>query len=432
MHTCIPMIDKLYQHYLQYPVICTDTRKITDGCIFFALKGPNFNANSFAKEALEKGASLCVVDESEYAINDQYLLVEDALQALQDLAKRHRVSLKIPVIGLTGSNGKTTTKELLTVALSPKYNVLATKGNLNNHIGVPLTILSIKPEHELAIIEMGANHVGEIAMLCGIANPTHGLITNIGKAHLEGFGGIEGVIRGKSELYHHLIQNDGVVWINSSNEILSNMAKRFKNPLFYPKKGDYYEAEFIEANPNIIFKTEDGNTVTTHLIGKYNFENIAVALCAAKYFEVPADLANRAVADYNPENNRSQVLKQGSNTIILDAYNANPTSMASALENLSKMDSSNKVVILGDMKELGEDSIKEHESLGIVLSQYNFENVFLCGEEMRAAASKYPNANHALTREALLEMLKDSSLKNALILIKGSRSMGLEETLKVL
>lgn len=432
MHTCIPMIDKLYKHYLQYPVICTDTRKITEGCIFFALKGPNFNANSFAKEALEKGASLCVVDESEYAISDKYLLAEDTLQALQDLAKKHRAALKIPVIGLTGSNGKTTTKELLTVALSPKYNVLATKGNLNNHIGVPLTILSIRPEHELAIIEMGANHVGEIAMLCGIANPTHGLITNIGKAHLEGFGGIEGVIRGKSELYHHLIQNDGVVWINSSNEILSNMAKRFKSPLFYPNEGDYYQAEFIEANPNIIFKTEDGTKVSTHLIGKYNFENIAVALCAAKYFEVPAELANKAVADYNPENNRSQVLNQGSNTIILDAYNANPTSMASALENISKMDSSNKVVILGDMKELGEDSIKEHISLGTLLSQYQFQNVFLCGEEMRAAASKYPKANHALTRKALLEIIKHSDLKNALILIKGSRSMGLEETLKVL
>jgi UDP-N-acetylmuramoyl-tripeptide--D-alanyl-D-alanine ligase len=432
MHTCIPMIDKLYQHYLQYPVICTDTRKITDGCIFFALKGPNFNANSFAKEALEKGASLCVIDEQEYAINDQYLLVEDVLQALQDLAKRHRASLKIPVIGLTGSNGKTTTKELLTVALSPKYNVLATKGNLNNHIGVPLTILSIKPEHELAIIEMGANHVGEIAMLCGIANPTHGLITNIGKAHLEGFGGIEGVIRGKSELYHHLIQNDGVVWINSNNEILSNMAKRFKNPLFYPKKGDYYEAEFIEANPNIIFKTEDGNTVATHLIGKYNFENIAVALCAAKYFEVPADLANRAVADYNPENNRSQVLKQGSNTIILDAYNANPTSMASALENLSKMDSNNKVVILGDMKELGQDSLNEHMAIGTLLLEYGFENSFLCGEQMKGAADNYPSAKHAGTREELMAILKNSNISNALILIKGSRSMGLEEVLKVL
>ena len=432
MHTCIPMIDKLYQHYLQFPVICTDTRKITEDCIFFALKGPNFNANSLAKEALDKGASLCVIDEQEYAVNDKYLLVEDALKALQDLARMHRAALKIPVIGLTGSNGKTTTKELLTVALSPKYNVLATKGNLNNHIGVPLTILSIRAEHELAIIEMGANHVGEIAMLCSIAKPTHGLITNIGKAHLEGFGGIEGVIRGKSELYHHLIQHDGVVWINSNNEILSNMAKRFKRPLFYPNQGDYYHAEFVEANPNIIFKSEDNTIVTTHLIGKYNFENIAVALCAAKYFEVPEALANNAVANYNPDNNRSQVIKQGSNTIILDAYNANPTSMASALENLSKMDSDNKVVVLGDMKELGSESIKEHESLGALLSQYRFESVFLCGQEMIAAASKCPLAKHALTREALLGMLKANHLSNALILIKGSRSMGLEEALKVL
>lgn len=432
MHTCNPMIEKLYQHYLKFPVICTDTRKITEGCIFFALKGPNFNANSFAKEAIEKGASLCVIDEEEFAISDKYMLFDDALKALQDLAKRHRSSLKIPVIGLTGSNGKTTTKELLTVALSPKYNVLATKGNLNNHIGVPLTLLSINSDHEMAIIEMGANHVGEIAILCDIANPTHGLITNIGKAHLEGFGGIEGVIRGKSELYHHLIQNDGVVWINSNNEILSNMAKRFKNPLFYPNKGDYYEAKFIEANPNIIFESENGSTITTHLIGKYNFENIAVALCAAKYFEVPEDSANKAVAEYNPENNRSQVLKQGSNTIVLDAYNANPTSMASALENLSKMESENKAVILGDMKELGVDSAKEHEVIGNLLSEYQFQHVFLCGADMKAATKAYPTANYAATRDELIPLLKQTKLKDALILIKGSRSMGLEETLKVL
>ena len=432
MHTCIPMIEALYQHYLQHPVICTDTRKITKDCIFFALKGPNFNANSFAKEALEKGASLCVIDEEKYAVSEKYMLFDDVLTALQDLAKRHRSSLKIPIIGLTGSNGKTTTKELLTVALSPKYKVLSTKGNLNNHIGVPLTLLAIKPEHELAIIEMGANHIGEIGMLCSISNPTHGLITNIGKAHLEGFGGIEGVVRGKSELYHHLIQNHGVVWINSNSEVLSNMAKRFKNPLFYPNKGDYYQAKFTEANPNIIFESENGASVTTHLIGRYNFENITAALCVAKYFEVPEELANNAVAQYNPENNRSQMLKQGTNTIILDAYNANPTSMASALENLSKMDSNNKVVILGDMKELGEDSLKEHEAIGDLLSQYKFQIAFLCGDQMKATADAFPQANYALTRDELFGILKNSSIKNALILIKGSRSMGLEETLEVL
>ncbi|HNP20341.1 MAG TPA: UDP-N-acetylmuramoyl-tripeptide--D-alanyl-D-alanine ligase [Fulvivirga sp.] len=426
------MIEALYQRYLQNRTISTDTRTITKGCIFFALKGPNFDANKFAKQALDEGASFCVIDDNAFAIDERCIVVNDTLQTLQDLAKHHRAQLTIPVIGLTGSNGKTTTKELLVAALSPKYKVLATKGNLNNHIGVPLTLLSIIPEHELAVIEMGANHVGEIAMLCAIANPTHGLITNIGKAHLEGFGGIEGVIRGKSELYNHLIKNNGTVWINSNSEILSNMAKRFLNPLFYPNKGNYYHCEFVKAAPEIVFTAENNEEVKTHLIGAYNFENIAAALSVAKYFEVSPKAANQGIANYLPENNRSQVIKRGSNTIILDAYNANPTSMLSALDNMAKIDAVNKVVILGDMKELGEHSANEHENLGNIISEMSLNQVYLCGPLIKPALKQVPKAHYFEDRSDLINEIRNHPIQNSTILIKASRGIGLEMLLEVL
>lgn len=426
------MIEKLYQHYLKHSTICIDTRKIVTNCIFFALKGPNFDANKFAMNALKDGASLCVVDDPEVALNNSYFLVDDVLTTLQDLAKHHRKMLTIPIIGLTGSNGKTTSKELLATALRPKFNVFATQGNLNNHIGVPLSILSIKDEHEIAVIEMGANHVGEISFLCSIANPTHGFITNIGKAHLEGFGGMEGVIRGKSELYHHLIQHEGVVWINSNNEILSNMAKRFKNPLFYPNHSDYYHCEFVSANPEVKFRAENNKEYTSHLVGSYNFENIASALCIAKYFEVNEDDANNAVANYIPENNRSQVISRGTNTIILDAYNANPTSMEKALENLSLMNAQNKVAILGDMKELGLESDKEHEKLGEILIEKGIKKVILCGDLIKPALRKFPKADYYNSREELIKALMKEKIENSTILIKASRSIGLEKILEVL
>ncbi len=426
------MIEKLYEHYIKYASISIDTRKIAQKSIFFALKGPNFNANHFAAEALDKGAAICVVDDPTVATDERYFVVDDALVALQDLARHHRKQLKIPIIGLTGSNGKTTSKELLTCALLPKYHVYSTQGNLNNHIGVPLSILEIALEHEIAVIEMGANHVGEIAFLCTICQPTHGFITNIGKAHIEGFGGIEGVIRGKSELYHHLIQSDGIVWINSKNDILSNMSKRFKNPLFYPEKGDFYHCEFKSANPEIVFEAENKEIVKTQLIGSYNFENIAVALCIAKYFEVPAGEANKAIAQYIPENNRSQVVKKGSNIIILDAYNANPTSMSKAIENLDQMNAKSKTVILGDMKELGEDSDSEHRELGELLNQKRFDKVYLCGGLIKPAVSNYPEANYFTTTEKLIQHLKSSPIKDSIVLVKASRSIGLEAVMDVL
>lgn len=424
------MIDKLYQYYLQHPDICIDTRKITNGCIFFALKGPNFDGNEFADEALKKGAALCVVDNPSLSKNDRFFLVENVLETLQNLARHHRDLLTIPVIGLTGSNGKTTSKELLAAALSVKYNVYATHGNLNNHIGVALSILGIRSNHEIAIIEMGANYVGDIAFLCTISKPSHGYITNIGKAHLEGFGGIEGVIRGKSELYDHLIKNNGVVWINSNNEILFNMAKRFKAPFFYPNRGDFYHCEFIDADPEVRFKDEHGNNVKTQLIGSYNFENIATALCVAKYFEVPADDANNAVANYNSENNRSQVLKKGSNLIILDAYNANPTSMAKAIENLAGMKAERKVAIVGDMNELGEDTEKEHAEIGKLLTKLGINQVYLCGKKTVPAMEYLINAQRFDHVDELVTFLKNNPIQNSTVLVKASRSIGLEKVLE--
>ncbi len=419
-------IQKLYTQYRLSGKVSTDTRQIAPGSIFFALKGDKFNANAFAAEALAKGASLAVVDEAQYATDDRFFLVEDVLTALQKLARHHRDQLTIPVIGLTGSNGKTTSKELLNAVLSKKYKTFATKGNLNNHIGVPLTLLAIDDTVELAIVEMGANHLGEIALLCNIANPTHGFITNIGKAHIGTFGGYENIIRAKSELYQHLITTNGQVFINSQNNILLNMAKRFVNPLFYPAQGDYYHAELLGADPFLKLKTEQGEEVTTQLVGAYNFENAAAALCIGKFFGVDAGKAAQALAEYQPGNMRSQIVKKGSNTIILDAYNANPSSMAAALENLSAMDARHKVAIIGDMFELEEEAEAEHRAIGMLLAKKKFDRVYLCGKLMRAAQQEYPSALLFEQKDDLIAALKQNPIHDSTILVKASRGIGLE------
>jgi UDP-N-acetylmuramoyl-tripeptide--D-alanyl-D-alanine ligase len=425
-------IQNLYQKYRESGKVSTDTRQITPGSVFFALKGDKFNANEFASDALTKGARYAVVDEVPYAKDDRYIVVENVLETLQKLARHHRDQLDIPFIGLTGSNGKTTTKELLNAVLSKKFKTLATKGNLNNHIGVPLTILSIDNSVELAVIEMGANHVGEIALLCTIANPTHGLITNISKAHVGMFGGFENIIRAKSELYHHLIQTKGQVFINSQNHILANMAKRFTAPLFYPAPDDFYQCELVSADPFLKVKTELKQEITTQLIGDYNFENVAAALCIGKYFDVNVKDANMAIAEYVPGNMRSQIVKKGSNTIILDAYNANPSSMEAAIKNLASMNANNKVVILGDMFELEEEAEAEHRALGKLLADKKFNAAYLCGKLMKAATSEIPSANYYEKKEDLLKSLQQNPLSNATILIKASRGIGLETVVDVL
>lgn len=427
------MTEQLYQHYLKSTGVSTDTRSVQNGNIWFALKGPNFNANKFAAQALEKGAMTVVIDDPAFVKDERCFVVEDGLKALQELGNHHRKQLDIPFIGITGSNGKTTTKELLRDVLSKKYKVHATKGNLNNHIGVPLTLLQIDDSVEIAIVEMGANKVGDIAELCDIADPTHGLITNIGKAHLEGFGGVEGVIRGKSELYHHLIQKEGVIFVNSQSEVLSNIAKRrIKSPYYYPAEGDYLHAELITSHPSLKLVTENGKETITHLTGAFNFENICAALCVGKFFEVDANLALDAVASYNPDNNRSQIIEKGTNTILLDAYNANPSSMSASLRHFAGKEASYKVAILGDMFELGADAPKEHEAIGKLTAELGFDEVHLCGKLMEFGKLGNPKAQYWSEKEQLKEYLESHPMKDAAILIKGSRGMSLETILEQL
>lgn len=425
-------IAELYQKYLESGKVSTDTRQITSNSVFFALKGDKFNANEFAEEALSKGAGYAVVEEKQFAVNDRCILVDNVLLALHQLARHHRDQLTIPVIGLTGSNGKTTSKELVQAVLSKKFKTLATKGNLNNHIGVPLTLLSIDSSHEMAVIEMGANHVGEIATLCEIANPTHGFITNIGKAHIGTFGGFDNIIRGKSELYQYLINNKGAVFINSQNPILANMAKRFKSPLFYPAIGDYYHAELVSSNPYLTVRAENGEEFVSQLIGAYNFENIAVALCIGKHFGVEAHAANQAIKDYAPGNMRSQVLKKGTNTIILDAYNANPSSMAAAIESFAAMEGAKKVVILGDMYELESEAEGEHRKIGTLLKDRKITKAFLCGSLMKAAQTTFPEGKFFDSRDLLVEELRKNPIHDSLILVKASRGMALEKVVEFL
>ncbi len=425
------MIASLYDKFLNATGVCTDTRKIENGNIFFALKGPNFNANEFAKKALETGAIYAVIDDPTYNIDDQYILVDDALKTLQDLAAFHRSKLKIPVIGITGSNGKTTTKELIRSVLSMKFETFATEGNLNNHIGVPLSVLSISEKYEIAIIEMGASKVGDIAELCAICQPTHGIITNIGKAHIEGFGGFEGVIRGKSELYQYLLEHSGKVFINSQNEILNNMAKRFERPYMYPAYADYYHCDLIEAAPFLVVKTDKGNLIETNLVGKYNFENLAAALCIGKFFEVDNKKANKAVSRYTPSNNRSQIIQKGSKVLILDAYNANPVSMKAAIENLADMEAAHKVVILGDMNELGDISEEEHFKIGELTKEHAFNKVIFCGEKILPAKTANPNSTYFKKKEQLIDYLNTNPIDDGTILIKASRSLGLEKLVDV-
>jgi UDP-N-acetylmuramoyl-tripeptide--D-alanyl-D-alanine ligase len=425
-------IPALYKKFLASGKISTDTRQIAPGSVFFALKGPNFNANEFAAEALEKGALFAVVEAPEFCKNDRVLLAEDSLLALQQLARHHRDQLRIPVIGLTGSNGKTTTKEMLHAVLSKRFVTSSTKGNLNNHIGVPLTILEIETTTEIAVVEMGANHVGEIASLCEIVNPTHGLITNIGRAHIGTFGGEGNILRAKTELYQYLLNHSGTVFINSKNPLLSNMAKRFAAPVFYPALGDYYHCELIDADPYVKIRMEDGHEITTHFTGTYNFENIAAALCVGKFFDVGSHDSRAAIESYVPGNMRSQMVFKGSNRIILDAYNANPSSMEAAINNLAEMKSARKVAVLGDMYELGEETETEHKKLGSVLSKAGIREVYLCGVLIKAMLETYPAAAWFSTQEELMNFLTINPVEDATILIKASRGMRMERVVDAL
>jgi UDP-N-acetylmuramoyl-tripeptide--D-alanyl-D-alanine ligase len=422
-------INNLYSAFLKSKAVNTDTRSIQPGDMFFALKGGNFDGNQYAENALEKGALYAIIDNLEFKKDERYLVVDDVLTALQTLANYYRKQFSIPFIAITGSNGKTTTKELLQRVLSKKYKTFATKGNLNNHIGIPLTLLSMPHDTEMAVIEMGANHQKEIEGYCKIVEPTHGTITNIGKAHLEGFGGIEGVKKGKGELFDYLRANGRTAFVNSKDVTVSSLAD-WENVIYYPAEKDFYNCELITADPFVVLRTEKGEVVKTKLIGAYNFENMACALCVGKYFEVPDKDANDAIATYDPTNNRSQVIIKGSNTILLDAYNANPSSMKAAIEHFAKTEFANKVLILGDMFELGDESEAEHGALGKLVSELKFSKVILVGKNMIAASRTSDKTMYFENKTTLQEWLKENILKDSHILIKGSRGMGLETLLE--
>ncbi|MHA7877813.1 MAG: UDP-N-acetylmuramoyl-tripeptide--D-alanyl-D-alanine ligase [Bacteroidota bacterium] len=419
-------ISELYKLYRTHRNITTDSRQVTPQSIFFALKGPHFDGHAFAAQALAKGAAYVVIDDAQYKKDARYILVDNVLLALQRLANHHRRQLKIPIIGITGSSGKTTTKELIHAVLRKRYHVTATQGNLNNHIGVPLTVLAMDSKTEIGIVEMGANHVGEIARLCEIAMPTHGLITNIGHVHIEGFGSFEGVIQGKRELYDYVHSNNGVVFVNTTDAILTSITKHFTSRATYPQKTDFCPCQFVTERPYVVYQSENGQTITSHLLGRYHFYNIAAALCVAKYFSVDETHANAAIQDYQPSNNRSQIFTKGSNTIVLDAYNANLASMQGAIEALHLIPTMYKVLILGDMAELGEETREAHQAIGRFTTQAVYKQVLLCGPCMMAAQEANPRALHFNTKEALSAYLEKQRFTHTALLIKGSRFLQLE------
>ena len=418
----------LYDCFLKASRIETDSRNIAKGDIFFALKGDSFDGNDFAHSANEKGALFTVVDRPELKGLPNYIFVDDVLSALQELARLHRSKLKIPVIGITGSNGKTTTKELITAVLSTNLNCQSTKGNLNNHIGVPLTILSIRNEHEIAVVEMGANHPGEIAFLCNIAKPDFGIITNIGKAHLEGFGGFEGVIRTKNELYLHLSAANATAFVPADNPLLMKLSASLKRILYGKRDNCDVQGEIVSSDP---FLTLLWNLkyIKTKLIGDYNFDNVMAAITIGKYFGAEDDKITEALQNYSPGNNRSQVQEGKYNTIIMDAYNANPSSMEAALRNIQMMKYPKKAAILGDMLELGVDSRNEHKRIFNLASQIQFDILVFVGPVFKSVAKDsicFEDVKHAR------EWLAEAPIKDALVLTKGSRGIQLEKLFDLL
>jgi UDP-N-acetylmuramoyl-tripeptide--D-alanyl-D-alanine ligase len=419
-------IEELYAIYKQYPKIQTDSRKLQKGDLFFALKGPNFNGNLFAKNALETGAAYVIADEEIPFKDEPIIHVDNVLKTLQNLAKYHREQFKIPFIAITGSNGKTTTKELIHAVLSSKYKTSTTIGNLNNHIGIPLTILSIKPDAEMAVIEMGANHQHEIEEYCMYAQPTHGLITNIGKAHLEGFGGLDGVKKGKGELFTYLGKTNGTAFVNTDDANVLELSERVKNILPYGSSHELSSGKITLNDPFIGIEIPGEKTLSiqTHLVGKYNLPNMLAAVCVGRYFKVKDKKIKEALENYIPSNSRSQLIEKYGNKIILDAYNANPASMKLAIENFAQMKGEKKYLFLGDMKELGAESKAEHQTIVNLLNQYNWMEVILVGTNFGEIQSTY---KHFETSQQAADWFKEDGIKDAVILVKGSRSMEMEK-----
>ncbi|MDX8553616.1 UDP-N-acetylmuramoyl-tripeptide--D-alanyl-D-alanine ligase [Tenacibaculum sp. 1B UA] len=417
-------IEELYSLYITHGLVDTDTRNIRENTLFFALKGENFNGNKFAEEAIAKGAGYAIVDEVEYKTSDRIILVDDVLGVLQELANYHRNQLQVPVIALTGSNGKTTTKELINAVLSTKYKTTATIGNLNNHIGVPLTLLSMNKSTEIGIVEMGANHAKEIEFLSEIANPDYGYITNFGSAHLEGFGSLEGVVKAKSELYDFLRSHNKKVFINPNDEKQVAITNGMEVIIFEKS------IKFKEANPFVKLSYQNINVLSS-LIGSYNFNNISAAITIGNYFNIPSELIKKAIERYIPSNNRSQIINTNTNKIILDAYNANPTSMKAVLESFSKLKANHKTVILGDMFELGKYSSKEHQNIVEEVEKNNFDVVFLIGENFYNTISKTNKIIKFKSFKDLEKYLQNNSITDSTLLVKGSRGMALERVVEL-
>ena len=425
-------IDQIYNYFLQCDSVSTDTRKITKNSMFFALKGENFNGNTFAEKALKEGAKYCVVDEKEYAINKNYLLVSDVLKTLQQLATYHRKHLNIPIIALTGSNGKTTTKELINAVLSTQFKTVATQGNLNNHIGVPLTLLKLSKDTEIGIIEMGANHHKEIELLSNIALPDYGLITNFGKAHIEGFGSIEGVIKAKSELYDHLKEHNKLIFVNENDLTQVKQTEEYNNlNKFGTASTSDSIIELVSTQPFVTIRYKE-KIIKSNLAGTYNFNNIAVAIAIGNYFKIDLNNIVSAIESYVPTNNRSQLIEKGSNTIIMDAYNANPTSMLAALENFKQLEKNNKILFLGDMFELGSTAEEEHQNIVNYLEKNGIGNTFLVGKNFYKTKVNITSILKFETFDDLKAELQLNQIKNKFILIKGSRGMALERILELL
>ena len=425
------MIKELYRKFIANNCkVSTDTRNIIPGSIFFALKGPNFNANEFAQEAINKGASYAVIDDEKYSLDNRTILVNDALKCLQNLALYHRNQFNIPVIGITGSNGKTTCKELIGAILNRKSPTLVTQGNLNNHIGVPLTLLQLSNKHDAAIIEMGASKPGDIKELAEIACPTHGFITNIGKAHIEGFGSLEGVISTKKELYDYIEKSNGILFCNKDDELLNNVLPKNTSVKFFGKNEGIVTGELLSLDPfavlNWQFENDQSPELKTNLIGEYNYYNFLAAICVGKVFNVGNETINEAITNYQPGNHRSQVIDTECNRLIVDCYNANPSSTKAALDSFIQIKHKNKMVILGDMLELGEESLKSHQEINELLLK-NQLNGFLIGNEYGKINSQIPQLENV---HQLIERLKkQSKINDFVILLKGSRGIQLEKLL---
>ena len=425
-------IIDLYDLFIHNPQITTDSRNCPKGSIFFALKGDKFDGNQYAGKALASGCVYAVIDNPDYYIGERTILVDNVLKTLQQLAHHHRKVLGLPIIGITGTNGKTTTKELLAAVLSTKFNLLYTEGNFNNHIGVPLTLLRLTHDHEMAVIEMGASHPGDIKELVDIVHPNYGIITNVGRAHLEGFGSFEGVIRTKGELYDYIRRSKGKIFIKKENEYLQSIAKGIEQITYGNGDDAFASGQVVSCDPFLVFNWKQQgklHTVETHMIGSYNLDNVLAAVAVGRFFKIPAERISRAIAAYEPTNNRSQFKKTDNNEWIIDACNANPSSMKVALDNFITMPVQPKAIILGDMRELGPTSDELHAEVVEQIKKGQFDKVFLCGEHFSKVGKEF---SPFATTEAMVEELRKQPLKGYHILIKGSHSMGLEKLADIL